>query len=289
MEEFEKISEEILDAFFQMHDLDSDGSVSEEEILSGGYTLEGFVGIINIGFKVADINRDGFISSADYMQIKEGPIQSRQFSLTALLDSNEDGRISLQEYQEFGNGKLPKLPEPLVKAIKLIDRDLNGQVSRDDIDNFVKAGWRITDKDNSGHITINEQIAMLKEHGLSGEYAADLKKRFTESQNALITITRDIVNEIDEDVDGQVGRDEFIAVLHKPFPDPEMLAKLAESVPGPEMYKTESGDDMEMPQLMNVINSILDNPKFSEFKSSSSKSYGKLSLILITVFIAFMF
>ena len=113
MEEFEKITEDALDAFFKMHDLDSDGSVSEEEILSGGYTIDGFIGIINIAFKVADMNRDGFISTADYM--KQGP--SQQLSLVSLLDSNKDGRINLQEYQEFGEGQLPALPEPLVKVI----------------------------------------------------------------------------------------------------------------------------------------------------------------------------
>jgi len=290
MEEFEKITEDALDAFFKMHDLESDGSVSEEEILSGGYTIEGIVGIINIVFRVADVNRDGFISSADYM--KQGPTQ--QLSLVSLLDSNKDGRISLQEYQEFGDGQLPELPEPLVKAIKLLDRDLDGQVSLEDVDNFVKACWSIFDQDQSGHVTVDEQISALKQHGMSEVFAAKIKKQFTQSQNAIMKITRDIVNEIDDDVDGQVDRNEFIAVLKKPFPDPEMLAKLVESVPDPRPSMDGSGgglpvaSEMEAAQIIKVLDSFLDNPKFSEFKSSSSKSCGKYWVISITVLIAFM-
>ena len=113
LEEFEKIAKVALDAIFKTFDLDSDGSVSPKEILSGGYQIDGFIGIINLVFKVADVNRDGFISTADYMKLDETDPPSKLLSTISLLDCNMDGRISLQENQiihKFGEGQLPELP-----------------------------------------------------------------------------------------------------------------------------------------------------------------------------------
>ncbi|XP_019155393.1 PREDICTED: calcium-dependent protein kinase 17-like [Ipomoea nil] len=127
------------------------------------------------------------------------------------MDTDENGTITLEELKHGLAKQGTKLSEYEVKQLmEAADADGNGTI---DYEEFITATMHLNkmdreehlyvafqyfDKDNSGYITIEELEQALREFGMNDE--RDIKE---------------IISEVDNDNDGRINYDEFVAMMRK--------------------------------------------------------------------------
>ncbi|KAG6481478.1 calcium-dependent protein kinase 2-like [Zingiber officinale] len=134
------------------------------------------------------------------------------------MDSDNSGTITFEELKQGLAKQGTKLSEYEVKQLmEAADADGNGTIdyeefitatvhmNRMDREEHLYTAFQYFDKDNSGYITREELEQALKEKGMYDE--AEIKC---------------VIDEADVDNDGNINYDEFVAMMRKGTPEPNM-------------------------------------------------------------------
>ncbi|KAG4185915.1 hypothetical protein ERO13_A08G010400v2 [Gossypium hirsutum] len=131
------------------------------------------------------------------------------------IDSDNSGTITLEELKQGLAKQGTKLTEYEVKQLmEAADADSNGTIdyeefitatmhmNRMDREEHLYRAFQHFDKDNSGYITIEELEQALREYGMHD--GKDIKE---------------IISEVDNDNDGKINYDEFVAMMRRGNPE----------------------------------------------------------------------
>ena len=125
---------------FNLIDADGDGYLTLEEITA---IQEKSMDKQNADtFSLLDADKDGVIDKREYIdfyskiaaaQSEEAPDLGKNFDI---LDTNHDGKLSIEELQAFRSGTKETTNQ---MAVDVMDADKDGKVSRQEYDAFVKS------------------------------------------------------------------------------------------------------------------------------------------------------
>jgi len=256
-EEFKGFCAKLLTGIFKLNDPNLDGVITSAELLSGDAATDSKSGLIGILFRILDVNKDGFLSTQDV-------IPQNMAQIVVSLDTNRDGVIGLQEYNQYhAMLEMPRAPPELVKLYNKIDKNSDDKFTLAEIEGFLTACLAIMDANSDGTITLDEQANAFQQAGLTKAQAEVAIKRSKMGRSS--DMVNKIITTLDTNNDEKISQAEVTDILDLHFNSPKtrQLALLGQEIGEPNDFQMQPQIGMSPDQALRALGRFLDNPKFN--------------------------